>query len=50
MRPHLRRIELEGVSIPVLDIDGPLKAETDFREKYLRDKAALRRLRGMEGT
>lgn len=45
LQPHVRVIELEGVSIPVLDIDGLLKAKTDYREKDLLDKAALKRLR-----
>jgi hypothetical protein len=45
LQPHVRIIELEGVSIPVLDIDGLLKAKTDYREKDALDKAMLRRLR-----
>lgn len=46
LQPHVRVVELEGVAIPVLDIDGLLKAKTDYREKDMLDKAMLRRLRG----
>jgi len=45
LQPHVRVVELEGVSIPVLDIDGLLKAKTDYREKDLLDKAMLKRLK-----
>ncbi len=46
LQPHVRLVELEGVAIPVLDIDGLLKAKTDYREKDVLDKAMLRRLQG----
>jgi hypothetical protein len=50
LQPHVRVVELEGVSIPVLDIDGLLKAKTDYREKDVLDKAMPRRLKaGGEG-
>lgn len=45
LQPHARLVELDGVSIPVLDIDGLLKAKTDYREKDVLDKAMLRRLK-----
>ncbi|MBL8471051.1 MAG: hypothetical protein KF778_13710 [Rhodocyclaceae bacterium] len=45
LQSHIRIIEVDGVSIPVLDIDGLLKAKTDFREKDRLDKAMLLRLR-----
>ena len=45
LQPHVRVVELDGVRIPVLDIDGLLKAKTDYREKDLLDKAMLRRLK-----
>jgi hypothetical protein len=45
LQPHVRVLELEGVAIPVLDIDGLLKAKTDYREKDVLDKAMLRRLK-----
>jgi hypothetical protein len=37
-------VVVDGVAIPVLDIDGLLKAKTDYREKDRLDKAMLRRL------
>jgi hypothetical protein len=45
LQPHVRVLELEGISIPVLDIEGLLKAKTDYREKDVLDKAMLRRLK-----
>lgn len=48
LQPHVRVLELEGVSIPVLDIDGLLKAKTDYRDKDVLDKAMLRRQRACE--
>lgn len=45
LQPHVRVVELEGTHIPVLDIDGLLKAKTDYREKDLLDKAMLEKLR-----
>lgn len=48
LQPHVRVLELEGISIPVLDIDGLLKAKTDYREKDIQDKAMLRRLKSGE--
>lgn len=45
LQAHVLVIELEGISIPVLDIDGLLKAKTDYREKDRLDKSMLRRLR-----
>lgn len=48
LQPHVRVLELEGVAIPVLDIDGLLKAKTDYREKDVLDKAMLRRLKASQ--
>lgn len=48
LQPHVRVLELEGVSIPVLDIEGLLKAKTDYREKDMLDKAMLRRLKSSQ--
>jgi len=45
LQPHVRVLKLDGVEIPLLDVDGLLKAKTDYREKDLLDKAMLRRLR-----
>lgn len=36
------------VAIPVLDIDGLLKAKTDCREKDVLDKVMLRRLKAIQ--
>jgi len=32
VQQHVRELEIEGVRVRVLDIDGLLKAKTDFRE------------------
>jgi hypothetical protein len=45
LQPHMPVVDLEGVRIPVLNIDGLLKAKTDYREKDLLDKAMLQRLK-----
>jgi len=45
LQPHVRMLTLDGVVIPVLDIDGLLKAKSDYREKDVLDKAALRRIK-----
>lgn len=45
LQAYVRVMELEGVAIPVLDIDGLIKAKTDYREKDRLDKAMLQRLR-----
>lgn len=45
LQPHVRMLELNGVTIPVLDIEGLLKTKTDTREKDRIDKEALSRLR-----
>ena len=42
VQPHVRRIDVEGVEVRVLDIDGLLKTKTDYREKDLLDKQMLR--------
>ena len=39
------QIQIEGVEVQVLNIDGLLKTKTDFREKDILDKAVLMRLR-----
>ena len=44
VQPHVRRIDVEGVEVRVLDIDGLLKTKTDYREKDLLDKQMLRRI------
>ena len=45
LQPHLRKIEIEGVPIATLDIDGLLKTKTDYREKDLIDKSVLTKLK-----
>lgn len=45
LQPHVRVLELNGVTIPVPDIEGLLKTKTDTREKDRIDKEALSRLR-----
>jgi hypothetical protein len=45
LQPHVRRIEVEGVPIATLDIDGLLKTKTDDREKDLIDKSVLTKLK-----
>lgn len=49
LQPHVRMLDLSGVSIPVLDIEGLLKTKTDMREKDRIDKVALIRLGNRSG-
>ena len=42
---YIVQIQIEGVEVQVLNIDGLLKTKTDFREKDILDKAVLMRLR-----
>ena len=44
LQAHIRSIEMEGIPVQVLDIEGLLKTKTDYREKDLIDKTVLRRL------
>ncbi len=41
---HVRRVQVQGVPVNVLDIEGLLKTKTDYREKDLLDKQVLRRI------
>ncbi len=43
--PHVRTLEVDGVSIRTLDIEGLLKTKTDYREKDRIDTEALLRLK-----
>lgn len=45
LQPHVRTIELQGVSIRTLDIEGLLRTKTDWRDKDRIDREALQRLR-----
>jgi hypothetical protein len=41
---HVRQVQVQGVPVSVLDIEGLLKTKTDYREKDLIDKQVLRRI------
>lgn len=45
VQPHVREIDIEGVLVRVLNIDGLLKTKTDYREKDLLDKQVLMRIK-----
>ena len=45
LQPHVRCIQVEGVPITTLDIDGLLKTKTDYRDKDRIDRDALLRLK-----
>jgi hypothetical protein len=45
VQPHVRLVEIEGVTLRVLDIDGLLKTKTDYREKDVLDKRMLERIK-----
>lgn len=45
VQPHVRTIEIEGVMLRVLDIEGLLKTKTDYREKDVLDKRMLERIK-----
>src|SRR5437763_836199 len=45
VQPHVRVVEIEGVKLRVLDIDGLLKTKTDYREKDVLDKRVLERIK-----
>jgi hypothetical protein len=44
LKEHIQQIEVQGVSIRVLDIAGLLKTKTDYRDKDVIDKAVLTRI------
>jgi hypothetical protein len=41
---HVRELDVEGVPIRVLNIDGLLKTKTDYREKDILDRQVLERI------
>ena len=41
LKPHMRRVDLDGTEIVTLDIDGLLKTKTDYRDKDKIDRLAL---------
>ena len=45
LQPHVRTLEIEGVTVSTLDIEGLLKTTTDYRDKDRIDREALSRLR-----
>jgi hypothetical protein len=44
LQAHIKTLKIQDVDIQTLDIDGLLKTKTDYREKDVLDKQALRRL------
>ena len=45
LQSHIRTLNVEGVEIRTLDIEGLLKTKTDYRDKDRIDREALERLR-----
>ncbi len=45
VRPFVREILVEDVSVRVLNIDGLLRTKTDYREKDILDKQVLTRIK-----
>ncbi len=45
VQPFVRDVEVEGVKIRVLNIDGLLRTKTDYREKDILDKKMLNRIK-----
>ena len=45
LQPHVRSLDIDGVCIRTLDIEGLLKTKTDYRDKDRIDREALERLR-----
>jgi hypothetical protein len=44
LQAHIKTLRIEDTDIHTLDIDGLLKTKTDYREKDVLDKQALRKL------
>lgn len=49
LQPHVRHLQVEGVPIATLDIDGLLKTKTDYRDKDRIDTDVLLRLKKQLG-
>jgi len=45
LQPHVRTVQIDGVDIRTLDIEGLLKTKTDYRDKDRIDREALMRLK-----
>jgi hypothetical protein len=51
VQQHVRELEIEGVRVRVLNIDGLLETETDHREKDVLDKGVLMQIKqGISGN
>ena len=46
LQSHVQILQVEGVSIPMLDIEGLLKTKTGYREKDQIDRQMLLKLKG----
>jgi hypothetical protein len=44
LKPHMRRVDLDGIPINTLDIEGLLKTKTDYRDKDKIDRLALEKI------
>ena len=45
LQDHVRVLEVEGIPVHTLDIEGLLRTKTDYRDKDRIDREALQRLR-----
>ena len=45
LRPFIRHVEIAGVTIPTLDVDGLLKTKTGYREKDAIDREFLLKIK-----
>jgi hypothetical protein len=45
LQEHVRVLEVEGVEVRTLDIEGLLKTKTDYRDKDRLDKEVLQRIK-----
>jgi hypothetical protein len=48
LQGHIRTLQVDGVDIRTLDIEGLLKTKTDYRDKDRIDREALERLRKLQ--
>lgn len=44
LQSHIQTMNVQGIAVKTLDIEGLLKTKTDYREKDILDKQALRKL------
>jgi predicted nucleotidyltransferase len=44
LQPYVRELQVEGVRVKLLNIEGLLRSKTDHREKDILDKSMLRKL------